>query len=108
MEKKSSTKLGELLKRREILVMSGGFSPLHARMSEVLGYEAFLMSGSQVCAYVYGYPDVGLIGLSEMSEAVRRITNVAAIPIFADADTGYGNAVTIYHTVHTLIFLRAA
>jgi len=108
MEKKSTTKLIELLKRREILVMSGGFSPLHARMSEVLGYEAFFMSGSQVCAYVYGYPDVGLIGLSEMSEAVRRITNVTAIPIFADADTGYGNAVNVYHTVQAYIRAGAA
>ena len=98
MEKKSSTKLAELLRRRELLVMSGGFSPLHARMSEVLGYEAFFMSGSQVCAYVYGYPDVGLLGLSEMSEAVRRITNVTAMPIFADADTGYGNAVNVFFT----------
>src|SRR6266550_4918798 len=60
MEKKTSTKFRELLNRRQLLVMSGGFSPLHARMSEVLGYEAFFMSGSQVCAYVYGYPDVGL------------------------------------------------
>src|ERR1041384_3226754 len=108
MEKKSSTKLAELLRRRELLVMSGGFSPLHARMSEVLGYEAFFMSGSQVCAYVYGYPDVGLIGLSEMSEAVRRITNVTAIPIFADADTGYGNAVNVYHTVQAYIRAGAA
>jgi 2,3-dimethylmalate lyase len=108
MEKKSSTKLAELLRRRELLVMSGGFSPLHARMSEVLGYEAFFMSGSQVCAYVYGYPDVGLLGLSEMSEAVRRITNVTAMPIFADADTGYGNAVNVHYTVEAYVRAGAA
>ena len=108
MEKKPSTKLGELLKRNELLVMSGGFSPLHARMSEVLGYEAFFMSGSQVCAYVYGYPDVGLLGLGEMSEAVRRITNVTAMPIFADADTGYGNAVNVHYTVEAYIRAGAA
>jgi len=108
MEKKSSTKLGELLRGRDLLVMSGGFSPLHARMSEVLGYEAFFMSGSQVCAYVYGYPDVGLVGLSEMSEAVRRITNVTAMPIFADADTGYGNAVNVHYTVEAYIRAGAA
>ncbi len=98
----------ELLSRRELLVMSGGFSPLHARMSEVLGYEAFFMSGSQVCAYVYGYPDVGLLGLSEMSEAVRRLTVACNIPIFADADTGYGNAVNVYHTVQAYIRAGAA
>src|SRR5918999_3378122 len=88
--------------------MSGGFSPLHARMSEVLGYEAFFMSGSQVAAYVYGYPDVGLLGLSEMAEAVQRITNVTRIPIFADADTGYGNAVNAYYTVQAYIRAGAA
>src|ERR1043166_3107461 len=108
MNSGASKRLHELLKRLELLVMSGGFSPLHARMSEVLGYEAFLMSGSQVAAFVYGYPDVGLIGLSEMSEAVRRITNVTAIPIFADADTGYGNAVNVYHTVQAYIRAGAA
>jgi len=108
METKASKKFSELLRRSQLLVMSGGFSPLHARMSEVLGYEAFFMSGSQVCAYVYGYPDVGLLALSEMSEAVRRITNVTAMPIFADADTGYGNAVNVHYTVEAYIRAGAA
>src|SRR5215467_10411604 len=108
MEKKASTRLRELLNRRELLVMSGGFSPLHARMSEMLGYEAFFMSGSQVAAFVYGYPDVGLLGLHEMVESVRRITNVTDIPLFADADTGYGNAVNVYYTVQAYIRAGAA
>jgi 2-methylisocitrate lyase-like PEP mutase family enzyme len=108
MATKNTTRLQHLLKRPEILVMSGGFSPLHARMSEVLGYEAFFMSGSQVAAYVYGYPDVGLLGLNEMVECVRRITNVTDIPVFADADTGYGNAVNVYYTVQAYIRAGAA
>jgi 2-methylisocitrate lyase-like PEP mutase family enzyme len=108
MEKKSTTRLLELLKASQLLVMSGGFGPLHARMSEVLGYQAFFMSGSQVAAYVYGYPDVGLLGLSEMTEAVRRITNATDIPVFADADTGYGNAVNAYYTVQAYIRAGAA
>src|SRR4029077_12343249 len=108
MQNKITSRFAELLKRPELLVMSGGFSPLHARMSEVLGYEAFFMSGSQVCAYVYGYPDVGLVGLSEMVEAVRRLTAACNIPIFADADTGYGNAVNVYHTVQAYIRAGAA
>jgi 2-methylisocitrate lyase-like PEP mutase family enzyme len=103
-----TTRLQQSLKRPELLVMSGGFSPLHARMSEVLGYEAFFMSGSQVAAYVYGYPDVGLLGLNEMVECVRRITNVTEIPVFADADTGYGNAVNVYYTVQAYIRAGAA
>ena len=108
METKPTTRLQQLLKRPDLLVMSGGFSPLHARMSEVLGYEAFFMSGSQVAAYVYGYPDVGLLGLNEMVECVRRITNVTDIPVFADADTGYGNAVNVYYTVQAYIRAGAA
>ncbi len=108
MKTKSTTRLKELLARPELLVMSGGFSPLHARMSELTGYEAFFMSGSQVAAYVYGYPDVGLLGLNEMVESVRRITNVTDIPVFADADTGYGNAVNVYYTVQAYIRAGAA
>ena len=108
MKTKSTARFQELLKRPELLVMSGGFSPLHARMSEVLGYEAFFMSGSQVAAYVYGYPDVGLLGLSEMVESVRRVTNVSDIPVFADADTGYGNAVNVHYTVKEYIRAGAA
>jgi 2-methylisocitrate lyase-like PEP mutase family enzyme len=102
---KITTRFQELLKRPQLLVMAGGFSPLHARMSEVLGYEAFFMSGSQVAAYLYGYPDVGLLGLGEMVEAARRLAAACNIPIFADADTGYGNAVNVYHTVKE--FIRA-
>ncbi len=108
MKTKPTTRLKELMARPELLVMSGGFSPLHARMSEITGYEAFFMSGSQVAAYVYGYPDVGLLGLNEMVEAVRRITNVTDIPVFADADTGYGNAVNVYYTVQAYIRAGAA
>jgi 2-methylisocitrate lyase-like PEP mutase family enzyme len=58
--------------------------------------------------YVYGYPDVGLLGLSEMAAAVRRLTAACNIPIFADADTGYGNAVNVYHTVQAYIRAGAA
>ena len=108
MQNKITSRFAELLKRPELLVMSGGFSPLHARMSEVLGYEAFFMSGSQVAAYVYGYPDVGLLGLNEMVESVRRIANVSDIPVFADADTGYGNAVNVHYTVKEYIRAGAA
>jgi 2-methylisocitrate lyase-like PEP mutase family enzyme len=103
MATKITTRFRELLNRPELLVMPGGFSPLHARMAEVLGYDAFFMSGSQVAAYVYGLPDVGLIGCHEMVEAARRITSSCAIAVFADADTGYGNAVNVYDTVKQYI-----
>ena len=56
-----------------LLLIPGGFSPLHARMAEALGYQAFFMAGSQIAAYLYGYPDVGLIGLGEMVTATQSI-----------------------------------
>lgn len=108
MATKVTTRFRELLKSPNLLVMPGGFSPLHARMAEVLGYQAFFMSGSQVAAYVYGLPDVGLIGSHEMVEAARRLASRCAIPIFADADTGYGNAVNVHHTVQQFIRAGAA
>jgi 2-methylisocitrate lyase-like PEP mutase family enzyme len=85
--------------------MPGGFGPLHARMAEALGYEAFFMAGSQIAAYLYGLPDVGLIGFREMLEAARRLAAGSNIAIFADADTGYGNAVNVHYTVQQ--YLRA-
>jgi 2-methylisocitrate lyase-like PEP mutase family enzyme len=108
MATKLTTRFGDLLQRSDLLVMPGGFSPLHARMSEALGYEAFFMSGSQVAAYLYGYPDVGLLGLGEMVEAARRLSATCNIPIFADADTGYGNAVNVHHAVKEFIRAGAA
>jgi 2-methylisocitrate lyase-like PEP mutase family enzyme len=108
MEVKITKKFQQLLKSPQLLVMAGGFSPLHARMAEVVGYEAFFMSGSQVAAYLYAYPDVGLLGLREMVEAARRLAAACSIPIFADADTGYGNAVNAHHTVKEFIRAGAA
>ncbi len=108
MPTKTTTRFRQLLKAPELIVMPGGFSPLHARMSEALGYEAFFMAGSQIAAYLYGYPDVGLIGLAEMVEAARRLAAGSNIAIFADADTGYGNAVNVYHTVQEYIRAGAA
>jgi 2-methylisocitrate lyase-like PEP mutase family enzyme len=108
MATKVTARFRDLLKRPELLVMPGGFSPMHARMSEALGYEAFFMAGSQIAAYLYGYPDVGLIGLAEMVEAARRISAGSNIAIFADADTGYGNAMNVYHTVQQYVRAGAA
>src|SRR5439155_465690 len=103
MPTKITTRFQELLKRPQLLVIAGGFSPLHARMSEVLGYEAFFMSGSQITTYLYGYPDVGLLGLGEMVETARQLAAACNIPIFADADTDYNNAINTYHTVKEFI-----
>lgn len=98
-----TTRFKQAILAPELLVMPGGFSPLHARMAERLEFQGFFMSGSQVAAYVHGLPDIGLLGLGEMVEAARRLASGTAMPIFADADTGYGNALNVRHTVQQYI-----
>ncbi|HEX3245572.1 MAG TPA: isocitrate lyase/phosphoenolpyruvate mutase family protein, partial [Chloroflexota bacterium] len=100
---KASTRFRELLTSPELLVIPGGFSPLHARMAERLGYQAFFMSGSQLAAYVYGLPDVGLVGMAEMVEGARRLASATSMAILADADTGYGNGLNVRYTVQQYV-----
>lgn len=92
-----------LLAREETLVMPGGFSPLYARMAEECGFEAFFVAGSQVSAFLYGVPDNGIVGLRDMVDHVRHIAARCDIPIFVDADTGYGNAVNVHYAVQELV-----
>lgn len=99
MADRATTRLRNSINDEELLIMPGGFSPLAARMAESLGYESFFLAGSQTNAHVYGKPDIGLTGHKEMLEAARNITTVSSIPVLVDSDTGYGNAVSVYHAV---------
>src|SRR5947208_13822141 len=99
------TKLRELLKRPELLVMPGGFSPLLAHMCELVGFEAFFLAGSQTSSFLYGVPDVGIIGLRDMVDHARHVAARCSIPIQVDGDTGYGNAVSVHYAVQE--FVRA-
>jgi 2-methylisocitrate lyase-like PEP mutase family enzyme len=101
-------KLRDAIRRKEILLIPGGFSPLHARLCERLGFEAFFMSGSQVAAYLFALPDVGLLSMRDMVDAVRRLAAGSEIPVLADADTGFGNAINVRHTVQEYIQAGAA
>jgi 2-methylisocitrate lyase-like PEP mutase family enzyme len=68
-------------------------------MAEAIGFEAFFIAGSQTSAFLYGVPDVGLIGLRDMVDHARHVAARTAIPILCDADTGYGNAINVYFAV---------
>ena len=69
-----------------------------ARFAVEAGHHAVYMTGLGT-ASTFGLPDIGLIGLEEMVSNVRRIASAVEVPIIADADTGYGNAVNVAHTV---------
>lgn len=96
-------KFRALLARPKLTVMPGGFSPLYARMAEVIGFEAFFVPGSQMAAFLYGVPDTGILGLREIADHVRQIAARASIPILVDCDTGFGNAVNVTFTVEEII-----
>ncbi|MBV8083305.1 MAG: isocitrate lyase/PEP mutase family protein [Chloroflexi bacterium] len=97
------TTFRDLLRRPELLLIPGGFSPLLARMCELVGFETFFVAGSQTSAFLYGVPDTGIMGLRDMVDHVRHIAAVCSMPILVDADTGYGNAVNAHYAVKEYI-----
>ncbi|MGH7773651.1 MAG: isocitrate lyase/PEP mutase family protein [Candidatus Binatia bacterium] len=94
-------KLRELVARRRLLVAPGAFDGLSARLVEEAGFEAVYLSGGAV-ARSTGVPDIGLLTMSEVIERAAQVVSVVKIPVIADADTGYGNALNLVRTVREL------
>ena len=90
--------LKQLLKREQLLVAPGCFDGLSARLVEEAGFEAAYLSGGAV-ARSMGIPDIGLVTMSETIERAAQVVSAVKIPVIADADTGYGNAVNLVRTV---------
>ena len=102
-QKRKTTRLKELFERPEIFVLAGGTNPLFAQLAETAGFEAFYMSGGNTSAHLLGWPDVGVTTMREMVDNAHRIAMAIDIPVFSDADTGYGNAIQVYRTVKEFI-----
>jgi 2-methylisocitrate lyase-like PEP mutase family enzyme len=90
--------LKQLLKRDKLLVAPGCFDGLSARLVEQAGFEAVYLSGGAV-ARSMGIPDIGLVTMSEVIERAAQVVSAVKIPVIADADTGYGNAVNLVRTI---------
>lgn len=91
-------KFAEMLRGDEMIVAPGAYDCITARMVDQAGYSACYMTGAGVAAAL-GYPDFGLVTMSEMADNAGRMTNVLNIPLIADADTGYGNELNVIRTV---------
>jgi methylisocitrate lyase len=100
--KRMTTRLKELFEQKQFFVMAGGMNPIGAKMAEVLGYEVFYMSGGNTSAHQLGWPDSGS-SMRDMVDNARKIVLTVNIPVFCDADTGYGDAVNTYRTVREYI-----
>jgi 2-methylisocitrate lyase-like PEP mutase family enzyme len=94
-----SAELRSLIEAPDILVMPGAFDGFSARLIERAGYQAAFISGAGVSESRLGLPDVGIAGLAEAVSAARDIAACIGLPVIADADTGYGNAVNVHFTI---------
>lgn len=94
-----STELRERLSRKEILVAPGVHDALAARIAERAGFEAVYFTGAGFSYTHLGTPDLGLVSLSETVWRIGAIAEATTLPVIADGDTGYGNALNIGRTV---------
>ena len=91
-------RLRELLAGDELVVAPGAYDALGARLVEAAGFPAVYMTGAGTAAAL-GYPDYGLLTMSEMADNVGRIAAAVGVPVIADADTGYGNELNVVRTI---------
>ena len=92
-------RLRSLVAERRGLVVPGAYDAVSARLVEQTGFPAVYMTGFGVSAARLGLPDLGFAGLAEMADQARNLASAVSIPLIADADTGYGNALQVRRTV---------
>jgi 2-methylisocitrate lyase-like PEP mutase family enzyme len=103
MREKRTTQLRRLLKQGKTLVKPGAHNALAARIIEQAGFPCCGMTGYGVSVSLLGRPDVGLTTMSEVVMVARYIASAVGIPVIADADTGFGNAINVMRTVEEFI-----
>lgn len=92
-------RLRELLAQNEIVVAPGAHDALIAKIIAKAGFKALYLTGAGVAYTTLGKPDIGLITMTEMVQKAAYICEAAGIPVIADGDTGYGNALNVIRTV---------
>ena len=95
----SARRFRELLASSEVVRSLGAHDVFTARLIESSGLETVFLGGFGASASLLGLPDVGLITLSEMADAVRRMAMRVSIPVVADGDTGHGDLHNVMRTV---------
>ncbi len=94
-----SVRLRRRLATGNLLTVPGCSDALGATLIEQAGFEAAYMTGFGSSATLLGRPDIGLLTGTEMAANAARIATATGLPVIADADTGYGNAINVAHTV---------
>jgi len=95
-------RLREILRKREAVLLPGAANALAARIIEDLGFRAVYVTGAGITNTFLGLPDIGLISITELANHVSAMRDVVALPLIVDADTGFGNALNVAHTIKVL------
>lgn len=90
--------LKNLISNKKIIVAPGVFDGLSALLAKEAGFPVLYASGGAI-ARSCGYPDIGLLTMTEVCSIISHIVNVSRLPVIADADTGFGNALNVKRTV---------
>ncbi len=97
---RKTTILRNLLHEPGIIVAPGADNAFTAKIIEQTGgFQAVYMTGSGAAMNLIGEPDIGLLTMTEMVTQARNIANAVTLPVIADADTGYGNAINVIRTI---------
>jgi 2-methylisocitrate lyase-like PEP mutase family enzyme len=104
---RQAAKLRQLLKAGKLVIAPGCYDGITARAVERAGFPALYMTGAGTAATT-GFPDYGLVTMTEMVANAGRITAIAGVPLIADADTGYGNELNVVRTVREYARLGVA
>ncbi|MGI9370864.1 MAG: isocitrate lyase/PEP mutase family protein [Hyphomicrobiales bacterium] len=95
------TSLKSRLGQRDILLSPGIYDALSAHIAQMAGMEAVYLSGASIAYTRFGSPDIGLVSMSEVADTLALICDRVSLPVFVDADNGYGNALNVQRTVRT-------
>jgi phosphoenolpyruvate phosphomutase len=93
-----SNSLKDKLASSQLVTLMSAHNPLSARLAEQAGFDGIWASGFELSA-AYGVPDASLLSLNQHLDMTRAIIEQVAVPIVADIDTGYGNAINVLHVV---------
>src|SRR5580704_16918765 len=91
-------RLKDRLASGELITLMSAHNPLSARLAEEAGFDGIWASGFELSA-AYGVPDASLLSFGQHLDMTRAMIEQVGIPLVADLDTGYGNAINVRHVV---------
>src|ERR1700737_892265 len=102
MQRSLGAVLREKTYMRRGMIVPGASNALSARVIEDLGFEAVYLSGAGITNMFLGAPDIGILSLPELAQHTAATRDAVSLPLIVDADTGFGNAINVGHTVRAL------